>query len=107
MLGATWYPLDPMPFIPTRVVIVGGAGFVGSHFVDHFLSVDTTDVVTVFDNFSSGRPWHVEHHAEDRRLRVERGDVKEFDRLCATVAGHDLAVHLASIPYIDPATTEP
>jgi len=107
MLGATWYPLDPMPFIPRRVVIVGGAGFVGSHFVDHFLSVPATDAVTVFDNFSSGRPWHVEHHAGDRRLRVEHADVKEFDRLCVAVAGHDLAVHLASNPDIARAATEP
>jgi len=96
-----------MPFIPRRVVIVGGAGFVGSHFVDHFLSSPTTDVVTIFDNFTSGRPWHFEQHADDRRLRVERGDVKELDRLCAVVAGHDLALHLASNPDIARAATEP
>ena len=48
-----------------RYCIVGGAGFIGSHFVDRLLSEPSTDSVTVFDNFSSGREWHLAHHADD------------------------------------------
>jgi dTDP-D-glucose 4,6-dehydratase len=43
--------------IPTRrgvVGIVGGAGFIGSHFVDRLLADATTAKIIVFDNFSSG-----------------------------------------------------
>ena len=38
-----------------RYFIVGGAGFVGSHFTDRFLADPGTAGVTLYDNFSSGR----------------------------------------------------
>jgi UDP-glucose 4-epimerase len=40
-----------------RYFLVGGAGFIGSHFVDRLLSEPGTDLVTVYDNFTSGRAW--------------------------------------------------
>ena len=39
----------------SRYFIVGGAGFIGSHFIDRLL--EDGDEVTVFDNFTSGREW--------------------------------------------------
>ncbi len=62
----------------SRYFIVGGAGFIGSHFIDRLL--DDGDEVTVFDNFTSGREWHLEPHADDERLTVVRGDVKDLPR---------------------------
>ena len=41
-----------------HVLIVGGAGFIGSHFTDHLLADPAISGVTLFDNFSSGREWH-------------------------------------------------
>ncbi len=89
-----------------RFFIVGGAGFVGSHFCDALLArPDTT--VTVFDNFSSGRDWHVAHHAADQRFALVRGDVKDLSALTAAMRGHDTVIHLASNPDIARAATEP
>ena len=48
-----------------RYFIVGGAGFIGSHFTDRLLCDNTTAGVTLYDNFSSGREWHYEHHKND------------------------------------------
>jgi UDP-glucose 4-epimerase len=45
-----------------RVLVVGGAGFIGSHFIDRLLTDPETSQITIFDNFSSGRPWHYAHH---------------------------------------------
>jgi len=39
----------------SRVIIVGGAGFIGSHFTDALLADRRTERLTLFDNFSSGR----------------------------------------------------
>ena len=86
--------------------IVGGAGFLGSHFVDRLLG-DGSDRVTVFDNFSSGREWHLEEHAGDARLDVVRGDVKDLESLSKAMRGHDIVIHLASNPDIARAATEP
>jgi UDP-glucose 4-epimerase len=85
--------------------IVGGAGFLGSHFIDRLL--EDGDEVTVFDNFSSGREWHLEPHADDERLKVERGDVKDLPALTEAMRGHEVVIHLASNPDIARAATEP
>jgi UDP-glucose 4-epimerase len=87
--------------------IVGGAGFIGSHFADALLGQRGVRKVTSYDNFSSGRRWHVEHHLEDSRLVVVEGDVKEGDRLKEAMDGHDVVIHLASNPDIARAVTEP
>lgn len=90
-----------------RFFIVGGAGFVGSHFVDRLLAEPEVPTVTVFDNFSSGREWHYAHHRDDRRLTVVRGDVKDGAALARAMTGHDVVIHLASNPDIARAVTEP
>ena len=92
---------------PRRVFIVGGAGFIGSHFTDHLLARPDTAGVTLYDNFTSGREWHYADHADDPRLVVVKGDVKESELLTASMAGHDVVIHLASNPDIAKAMTEP
>ncbi len=90
-----------------RWFIVGGAGFIGSHFTDRLLADKCTAQVTLYDNFSSGREWHYEHHSADPRLRVVRGDVKDTAALQQAIAGHNAVIHLASNPDIARAVTDP
>ena len=90
-----------------RFFIVGGAGFVGSHFTDRLLADPEIAAVTLYDNFSSGREWHYAHHGGDARLRVVRGKVEELDALRRAMDGHDVVIHLASNPDIARAATEP
>jgi UDP-glucose 4-epimerase len=91
----------------TRVIIVGGAGFIGSHFTDALLADGDTERVTLYDNFSSGQEWHYAHHAGDDRLAVVRGDANDGDALAEAMAGHELVIHLASNPDIAAAMTNP
>jgi UDP-glucose 4-epimerase len=90
-----------------RICIVGGAGFIGGHFVGRVLASPATDFVTVYDNFSSGRLWHLEAHQADPRLAVVRADAADLEALTAAAAGHDTIIHLASNPDIARAVTEP
>jgi UDP-glucose 4-epimerase len=90
-----------------RYFIVGGAGFLGSHFCDRLLSDQATGGVTIYDNFSSGREWHFAQHTSDPRFAVVRGEVGERPALTAAMAGHDVVIHLASNPDIARAITEP
>src|SRR6516164_3296853 len=90
-----------------HVLIVGGAGFIGSHFTDHLLADPAISGVTLFDNFSSGREWHYEHHLRDPRFAVVKADVKAGELLCEVMQGHELVIHLASNPDIARAATEP
>lgn len=89
------------------VCIIGGAGFIGSHFTDAFMDSPETLRVTLFDNFSSGREIHYERHAYDARFHVVRGDASDLSALTDALAGHDLVIHLASNPDIGRAVTEP
>ncbi len=90
-----------------RYFIVGGAGFIGSHFTDRLLADNSVAAVTLYDNFSSGREWHYTQHLDDPRFRVVRGDVKDIGSLTAAMQGHDTVIHLASNPDIARAATEP
>jgi UDP-glucose 4-epimerase len=91
----------------SRYFIAGGAGFIGSCFVDRLLGDSATERVTVFDNFTSGREWHLEPHASDPRLVVVRDDIKNFAAVVDAMPGHDVVIHLASNPDIAKAMTEP
>ena len=88
-------------------LVVGGAGFIGSHFVDRLLTSQSVERVTVYDNFSSGRAWHLEAHEGSPRLHVVRADVAELDCLAEAMQGHDEVIHLASNPDIARAATDP
>jgi UDP-glucose 4-epimerase len=87
--------------------LVGGAGFIGSHFVDRLLGDVSTPRVTVYDNFSSGQRWHLSGHEGDPRLEILEGDVCDLESLTSAMEGHDIVVHLASNPDIALAATEP
>ena len=91
----------------SRFFIVGGAGFIGSHFCDRLMSEQATTAVTIYDNFSSGRDWHYAHHLTDPRFKVVRGEVGDLDTLTKAMAGHEVVIHLASNPDIAKAVTEP
>src|ERR1019366_2462785 len=71
------------------------------------LSDPSTEGVTLYDNFSSGRAWHYGHHADDARFKVVRADLHETEKLHAAMAGHDVVIHLASNPDIARAVTDP
>jgi UDP-glucose 4-epimerase len=88
-------------------LIVGGAGFIGSHFTDRLLASNRTRRVTLYDNFSSGQAWHYAEHRHDSRLEVVRRDVHDLAGLKAAMAGHNTVIHLASNPDIARAVTEP
>jgi UDP-glucose 4-epimerase len=90
-----------------RTIIVGGAGFIGSHFVDALLADEATERVTIYDNFTSGREWHYAEHAGDERLAVVRGDANDLPALTEAITGHELVIHLASNPDIAAAMTNP
>lgn len=90
-----------------KYFLVGGAGFIGSHFTSRLLSDVKTHAVTIFDNFSSGREWHHEAYVNDPRLRVLRGDVRDLEWLTEAMRGHEVVIHLASNPDIARAASEP
>jgi UDP-glucose 4-epimerase len=89
------------------VAIVGGAGFIGSHLVRLLLGRPEVERVTVFDNFSSGRRWHLEPFADDARLVVTVGEADDIEAMTEAFTDATAVVHLASNPDIAKAMTDP
>ncbi|HWO00204.1 MAG TPA: UDP-glucuronic acid decarboxylase family protein [Blastocatellia bacterium] len=74
-----------------RVLITGGAGFLGSHIVDHLIAGGHE--VVVFDNLLTGRADNIDHHFGNNRFKFIKQDVTEY----LFVAGHlDAVAHFAS-----------
>jgi UDP-glucose 4-epimerase len=96
-----------MPFPVGHFLIVGGAGFIGGHFIDYLLAQPAVEGVTVYDNFSSGREWHLVAHHDDARLTVIRDDVRNINVLTEAMDGCTTVIHLASNPDIAAAATNP
>lgn len=92
---------------PGRYLVVGGAGFIGSHVVEALLAAAAVERVTIFDDFSSGTRGHVAHLVGDPRLAIVEADAADLGRLEAATAGHDTVVHLASNPDIARAAVDP
>jgi len=90
-----------------RFFIVGGAGFIGSHFTDTLLAQDSVQSVTIYDNLTSGREWHFAKHLANPKFKFVKGDVKDFEALKRAMDGSEVVIHLASNPDIARAATEP
>jgi UDP-glucuronate 4-epimerase len=95
----------------TRYLVTGGAGFIGSHLVDHLL--DRGDEVVVFDNFNDFYAPEIKRanlapHADNPRLKLVEGDLREpADIARALDEGVDLVVHLAAMAGVRPSLQNP
>lgn len=78
----------------TRVLVTGGAGFIGSHLVDHLIA--NGDHVTAFDDLSTGRYANIRHLLDHPSFRFVEASVLDMRKLEAEVASADVVYHLAA-----------
>ena len=81
----------------------GGAGFIGSHLVDQL--VDNGHLVTVIDNFSTGRPENLLH--QEGNVRVVDADITDFNAIFPHFQGQDIVFHIAALADIVPSIVNP
>ena len=86
-------------------VVTGGAGFIGSHMVDHLL--DRGYRVRVVDNLSGGRLANLAHHERNRDLAFEQADIRDLGLKSAVFAGAAYVLHFAGIGDIVPSIERP
>jgi len=82
----------------SKIVIVGGAGLIGSHTVDQLIKEDVREIV-IYDNFVRGRAENLTNALRDPRVRVFEmgGDILQTDILEAALDGADGVFHLAAL----------
>src|SRR5665213_3371505 len=91
----------------SRYFIAGGAGFIGSNLVTRMLGQESDASVVVYDNFLSGHRWHLDAFANDDRLTVVEGDIKDSARLTEAMEGSDHLFQLAANADIAAAVNDP
>ncbi len=101
--GAPWAPV----FASRRVLVTGGAGFVGVPLVGRLLASDAE--VVILDDFSVRPRERLGHLAAHPRLRIEVADVTDAAAVTRVVASiePELCVHLAAIHSIPRCRAEP
>ena len=89
-----------------RIIVTGGAGFIGSHLVDALM--ERTDFfVRVVDNLSSGDVGNISRWFDDPRFEFVRGDLKDYKVALKSVSDMDLIFHLAANPDVRLGETNP
>lgn len=85
--------------------IVGGAGFIGSHFVDKLAQKDVS--ITVIDNFCSGSLSRISTHLDKEYFQIKNINAEDTELLTIAFQNVDTVIHLASNPDIARAALDP
>jgi UDP-glucose 4-epimerase len=89
----------------SKVLVTGGAGFIGSHIVDRLMHMGY--FVRVIDNFSSGNLKNIKSWLDNDRFDFVRGDLKSPYVAKRSVEGVNVIFHLAANPEVRIAETDP
>jgi len=92
----------------SKILITGGAGFIGSNLTEYFL--DKNYQVVVLDNFATGHRHNLEQHANNPNFKLIEGDIRHVTDCENAVQGVDYVLHQAALGSVprsikDPQTT--
>lgn len=87
-----------MDIVNKKILVIGGAGLIGSHVVEELLKEDIKEGI-IYDNFCRGTYENVEHALKDPRCRIFEigGDILQTDILDAAMKKSDAVIHLAAL----------
>ena len=89
-----------------RILVTGGAGFIGSNFVQHL--VETTDAtVTVLDKMTYAANREAIDALPSDRVSLVVGDIADAEAVDPLVADHDAVVHFAAESHNDNSLSDP
>ena len=79
----------------SKILVTGGAGFIGSHIVDRLLNEGFE--VTVIDNLSTGQISNLAHNLDKKELQFVKGDIRDWSLVKKTMKNVDAIFHEAAI----------
>lgn len=88
-----------------KILITGGAGFIGSHLCEKYVKAGHT--VLCLDNFMSGNVQNIRHLTFHRNFKLINGDIRNLDLLEKIMPGVDVVFHLAAQIHVDRSVIEP
>ena len=87
-----------MQIAGSKILVIGGAGFIGSFVVSELLKIQSIQGI-VYDNFARGKQSNLSESLQDSRCQIypNGGDVRDVDTLNDAMQGCDAVVHLAAM----------
>jgi len=76
-----------------KILVTGGAGFIGKHLVKYLLDKDNT--ITIFDNFSNSEEKSLDHFIKNG-VKVVNGDIRNFEEILKETEEQEILIHLAA-----------
>ncbi len=82
----------------SRILVIGGAGLIGSHLVEELLKENPKEII-IYDNFCRGKKENLNDALKDSRVRIfeDGGDILHVDVLNKSMEGVDYVFHLAAL----------
>jgi UDP-N-acetylglucosamine 4-epimerase len=89
----------------TKILITGGAGFIGSNLCEHFVSNGA--LVTCLDNFSTGHRHNIEHLLNNKNFTFVEGDIRDIETCHKVASGVDYVLHQAALGSVPRSIKDP
>jgi UDP-N-acetylglucosamine 4-epimerase len=88
-----------------KILITGGAGFIGSNLCEYFL--DKGHKVVCLDNFATGHRYNVEHLCDNKNFELIEGDIRNFSDCQKALVGIDYVLHQAALGSVPRSISDP
>jgi UDP-glucose 4-epimerase len=89
----------------SKILVAGGAGFIGSHIVDKLIETDAE--VTVLDSLDTGRMENIDQHKRNKNFHFVKGDVRSFKLVKKLVNNADAVFNLAAAVSVPRSVENP
>jgi UDP-N-acetylglucosamine 4-epimerase len=90
-----------------RILVTGGAGFIGSNLVDALLKDPRVSFVRVLDNLSNGHRHNIEEFIENERFEFLEGDIRDYNTVLQACKDIDLVSHQAALGSVPRSIQSP
>jgi UDP-glucose 4-epimerase len=91
-----------------KVIVTGGAGFIGSHIIDYMVKNKLADEIIAIDNLSSGSLDNISMHINKKYFKFIKADLKNVDdQWTSQFRDIDMVIHMAANPEVRISVTNP
>ncbi len=88
-----------------RVLVTGGAGFIGSNIIDKI--INQNNVVICLDNFSTGKRENIQKHLSNPNFKLIEGDIRDFEICKIATQNIDIVLHQAALGSVPRSINDP